>query len=83
VGDAISSNIYIATFHSHFGALQYSKALERLNVTAKLIPAPRQLSASCGTCVYYQREEPLEIDGCELDGVYLESEGTLECVLQR
>ena len=76
-------NKYIATFHSHFGALSYCKALEKLGVTAKLMPAPRKASSSCGTCVYYENNSAIDLNDCELDGVYLEADGVLDCVLRK
>ena len=43
--------IYIATFFSHFGAMQYKKICDKTGITAKMMPVPRMLSSSCGTCV--------------------------------
>ena len=79
---------YIATFHSHFGALSYCKALKKLDIAAKLMPVPRKLSASCGTCVCYEHNSPAvlsesEINECELDGIFSEADDALECVLRR
>lgn len=45
---------YIATFYSHFGAMRYKKMCDDLNISAKLMPVPRSLSSSCGTCVRYE-----------------------------
>ena len=42
---------YIATFFSHFGAMQYRKLCDKTGITAKMMPVPRMLSSSCGTCV--------------------------------
>ena len=50
---------YIATFHTHLSALMTSRALTALGVRAQMMPVPRKLSSSCGTCVRYQAEEPL------------------------
>lgn len=50
---------YIATFHTHLSALLTSRALTALGVKAQMMPVPRKLSASCGTCVRYQAEEPM------------------------
>jgi hypothetical protein len=63
-------NEYIATFHSHFGALTYCKALEKQGIAAKLMPVPRKVSSSCGTCVYYEHIAPVDLADCELDSVY-------------
>ena len=45
---------YIATFFSHFGAIRFEKNCKSKNITAKLMPVPRTLSSSCGTCVSYE-----------------------------
>lgn len=42
---------YIVTFYSHFGAMDYKKKCVREGITAKIMPVPRSLSSSCGTCV--------------------------------
>lgn len=46
--------IYIATFFSHFGAMKFKKICDRCGWPAKLMPVPRTLSSSCGTCVTYE-----------------------------
>ena len=49
---------YIATFHTHLSALMTSRALTELGIQARMMPVPRKLSSSCGTCVRYLAEEP-------------------------
>ena len=49
---------YIATFHTHLSALMTSRALTELGVQARMMPVPRKLSSSCGTCVRYLSEDP-------------------------
>ena len=44
---------YLATFHTHLSALLSCQALEREGYTARMMPVPRSLSSSCGTCVRY------------------------------
>lgn len=44
---------YLATFHTHLSALLSCQALEREGHTARMMPVPRSLSSSCGTCVRY------------------------------
>ena len=51
-------NEYIATFHTHLAALMTSRSLAELGVQARMMPVPRRLSSSCGTCVRYLAEEP-------------------------
>ena len=79
----LTNNQYIATFHSHFGALTYCKALQKQGISAKLKPVPRKVSASCGTCVYYEHSAPIDLELCELDCVYIESGETLECAVRK
>ena len=43
--------IYIATFFSHFGAMRCKKICDGLGIPARMMPVPRLLSSSCGTCV--------------------------------
>lgn len=50
---------YVATFHTHVSALMTSQALKRMGVAAHMAPVPRKLSSSCGTCLFYEAEEPL------------------------
>ena len=44
----------IATFHTHFGALSFQRRLQKMGDRAVMMPVPRSLSASCGTCVRFQ-----------------------------
>ena len=74
-------NRYIATFHSHFGALSYCKALKEQGIVAKLMPVPRKVSSSCGACVYYEHTLPIDLEDCELDSIYFEANDKLDCVL--
>lgn len=54
--------VYIATFYSHFGAIRYKKLCDGRGWTAKVMPVPRNLSSSCGTCVRYEHTESCSID---------------------
>lgn len=60
---------YIATFYSHFGAIHFSKICQEINVEAKLMPVPRSLSSSCGTCVEFHNDNALleSIDSDEVE----------------
>lgn len=70
--------IYIATFFSHYGAMQYKKACDRAGISARMMPVPRALSSSCGTCVRLEagsadalpRTEETEQLACEQAGGY-------------
>jgi hypothetical protein len=46
--------MYIATFYSHFGAIRFKKLCEEKSWPARVMPVPRNLSSSCGTCVRYE-----------------------------
>ena len=62
---------YIATFHTHLSALMTSRALIALGVDARMMPVPRKLSSSCGTCVRYLAQEPnLEAMDEDVEAVY-------------
>ena len=74
---------YIATFHTHFAALQTKKNLSAAGVKGRLAPVPRSLSASCGTCVKYTAEDPL-LDRMDVDTEMVAlvlSEGVYETLL--
>ncbi len=49
---------YIATFYSHFGAVHFKKLCQSKQIEAKMMPVPRDLSSSCGTCVRYEGNDP-------------------------
>ncbi len=44
---------YIATFYSHYGALCFRRNCEKQGMEAVIMPVPRNLSSSCGTCVKF------------------------------
>ena len=44
---------YIATFFSHFGAMAFKKKCDQEGYPAVIMPVPRNLSSSCGTCVRF------------------------------
>ena len=71
----------IATFHTHLGAQRLKKKLDALGDTgAVLMPVPRKLSASCGTCVRFTL--PFEPDWAneDLDSVYIRENGGYKAV---
>ena len=49
---------YISTFFSHFGAMRCKKACDRAGISARMMPVPRMLSSSCGTCVRIEADSP-------------------------
>lgn len=46
---------YVATFFSHFGAVRFRRLCRERGVAAELMPVPRSLSSSCGTCARFER----------------------------
>ena len=46
-------------FHTHLSALLTCQSLTACGAAARMMPVPRKLSASCGTCVSYQADSPL------------------------
>lgn len=62
---------FIATFHTHLSALITSRNLNAKGARAGMMPVPRKLSSSCGTCVRYIAEEPmLEAMDVDMEAVY-------------
>ena len=43
-------NTYIITFYSHFSALSFQRTMTTKGTAVTLMPVPRRLSSSCGTC---------------------------------
>ena len=69
-------NEYIATFHTHLSALMTSRKLTGMGITARMMPVPRKLSSSCGTCVRFIYEGDImeyaqNMEQDDLDIVYL------------
>ena len=50
--------ICIATFFSHFGAMRCKKLCDAAGIPARMMPIPRALSSSCGTCVRVATDNP-------------------------
>ena len=48
----------IATFYSHFGAIRFKRTCDALGLNANVMPVPRNLSSSCGTCVRFEGDCP-------------------------
>lgn len=44
---------YVATFFSHFGATRFRRLCASRGVAAELMPVPRAISSSCGTCARF------------------------------
>ena len=50
--------ICIATFYSHFGAIRFMRTCQQQGLIAQVMPVPRNLSSSCGTCVRFEGDCP-------------------------
>lgn len=48
---------YIVTFFSHFGAVRMRREIQRYGVMGRIMPVPRDLSSSCGTCLTYDADD--------------------------
>lgn len=73
--------VYIATFYSHFGAIRFKRGAAV--AAPRLMPVPRNLSSSCGTCVRFEAaadyqftEDPLD----EIEQIVRETETGYEVV---
>lgn len=44
---------YIATFYTHFGAVSFRRKMASSAQNVRMMPVPRALSSSCGTCVSF------------------------------
>jgi len=44
---------FLSTFYTHYGATRFYKHCESSAISAKMMPVPRELSASCGVCVRF------------------------------
>lgn len=49
---------YIATFYTHYGAVEFKKHAQAQGICATQMPVPRKLSSSCGTCVRFFEKSP-------------------------
>ena len=60
--------MYIATFFNHYNAVKFSRELREAGIEHDVMPVPRKLSSSCGSCVRFSTEgDPLRFvdDGVE------------------
>lgn len=61
----------IATFHTHLGAMSFQRRLKAAGGAPAMMPVPRALSASCGTCVKFTLDfDPQTMADEDLDAVY-------------
>lgn len=48
---------YIATFFTHFGAVRFKNECTKAGISARMMPVPRALSSSCGTCAAFTAKD--------------------------
>lgn len=73
---------YIATFHTHLSALRTSRTLAARGIPARMMPVPRKVSSSCGTCVSYEAAKPMS--DCmdeDAENIYRAVDGGYELLL--
>ena len=62
---------YVATFYTHLSAQLSCKRLRSAGCEAQMMPVPRVLSSSCGTCVRYEGEgERRELLDTDAEALY-------------
>lgn len=73
---------YIATFFSHFGAIRFRRSLLGQGISCQLMPVPRSVSSSCGTCVQFEAkvEEQL-INSADIEALFIRTNRGFEKVL--
>lgn len=71
---------YIATFYSHYGAIQYRKNCEKMDLEAVIMPVPRDLSSSCGTCVRFEAEREFPDRNEEVEQIVRIEESGYVCI---
>ena len=80
--EGIEQMKFLATFHTHYGAMRFHKHCQNVygTATARMKPIPRELSASCGVCVCFEADcapetaEHEDMDRCYIvapDGTYM------------
>lgn len=69
----LNNMVYIMTFYSHFGAVRFKRICDEKQIPARMMPVPRNLSSSCGTCVRYE-----SADACPADEWPEEAEQAVE-----
>lgn len=63
---------FIATFHTHADAIVAHRTLTEKGADARMMPVPRKLSSSCGTCVRYTAENSYaeELKPADFEAIY-------------
>ena len=67
--------MYLATFHTHYGAMRFHRHCQNVGVASKMAPVPRELSASCGVCVRFDADSaPVVAAHEDMERCYLVSQ---------
>lgn len=74
---------YIATFFSHFGAIRFGRSLREAGIEHVLMPVPRQVSSSCGTCVRFSACRLPSLPEEDLERLFLKTADGYEELLSR
>lgn len=69
---------YIATFHSHFGAVRFHREMLKEGKSAILQPVPRDLSSSCGTAVRFFQDDKGKTNSFSISDPHGEIEQVVE-----
>lgn len=75
---------YIATFYSHFGAMRFKQEMPGISAP-RLMPVPRKLSSSCGTCVRFEGPEDFSFShdaSGEIEQIVRETGTGYECIFR-
>lgn len=67
-------NYYYMTFKSVHHAMRTDANLKEKNIKYKIIPVPTSISATCGMCIRFEKEQLEEIKGIMVE-YSLEYEG--------
>lgn len=75
-GDKTNFMTYISTFSSSFDAILANRTLSCAGFDAQLMPVPRAVSSSCGTCVRFHADGvPPVLERVGPSGLYHEDQG--------
>lgn len=78
----MGKNKYRITFFSQYGALSYSRLLQKEGIPSISKPVPRHLSSSCGICLEVETDiNILDRITDDIERVYLLKEDSQEVLL--
>lgn len=66
---------YLATFYTHFGAIQFKRRLQAEGIEAEAMPVPRRFSSNCGIGVRFRTSiDVLMLINSDIEKVFLMDE---------